>query len=222
MTSNATRTDGRQAAPTTHSDADLAAMIACPRCDAVFHAVEPTANQRALCTRCHHVLIAPRKRAGKRIIAVSLSIVILLVAASAYPFLSISTSGLRHSSSILDAALAFSSDGLLALLSFVLAGLIVFIPAVRALLSIYVLAPLVMDRGPFPGAAYAFRLSEHLRPWSMAEIFAIGCAVALIKVADLASVSFGPAFWMFALLVVLVVVQDNLACRYSIWKALGE
>ncbi|WP_226941986.1 paraquat-inducible protein A [Pseudooceanicola spongiae] len=183
--------------------------------------VEPANNQRAICNRCHHVLVAPRLRAGKRIIAVQLAILILLVAASAYPFLSISTKGLKHSSSILDAALAFTSDGALAALSFVLAGLIVFIPAARAILSIYVLAPLTLDRGPFRGAAFAFRLSEHLRPWSMAEIFAIGCAVALIKVADLATVSFGPAFWMFSLLVLLVVVQENLACRYSIWKALG-
>ncbi|KAA2313452.1 paraquat-inducible protein A [Puniceibacterium sp. HSS470] len=222
MTQTDDRTPQTPGAIQGHAPADLAGMIACPRCDAVFRAIEPAPNQRAICTRCHHVLIAPRRRAGKRIIAVSMSVLILLVAASAYPFLSIATTGLSNSSSILDAALAFTSDGLLAALSFVLAGLIVFIPAARAVLSIYVLAPLVLDRGAFPGAPFAFRLSEHLRPWSMAEIFAIGCAVALIKVADLATVSFGPAFWMFALLVLLVVVQDNLACRYSIWKALGE
>ena len=32
----------------------------------------------------------------------------------------------------------------------------------------------------------AFRLAEALQPWSMAEIFVIGCAVALVKIADLA------------------------------------
>ncbi len=66
-----------------------------------------------------------------------------------------------------------------------------------------------------------FSLSEALRPWSMAEIFAIGCAVALVKVVDLADVSFGPGFWMFACLVVLVVVQDNFMCRWSVWNSLS-
>ncbi len=84
------------------------------------------------------------------------------------------------------------------------------------------LVPLVADRPPANGARRAFRLAEDLRPWSMAEIFAIGCAVALVKVADLADVSFGPAFWMFSALVVLVVVQDTFMCRYSVWKSLEK
>ena len=50
----------------------------------------------------------------------------------------------------------------------------------------------------------------------------LGCAVALIKVADLADVSFGPAFWMFGALVVLMMVQDNFMCRYSVWKSLEK
>ena len=54
----------------------------------------------------------------------------------------------------------------------------------------------------------------------MAEIFALGCAVALVKISDLAEVNFGPAFWMFAVLVVMIVVQDTLMCRYSVWKSL--
>jgi paraquat-inducible protein A len=90
------------------------------------------------------------------------------------------------------------------------------------LLAIYVLTPLVMDIRPWPGAAQAFRLSEALRPWSMAEIFVIGCAVALVKISSLAEVTFGPAFWMFAVLVVLVVIQENVMCRWSVWNALSK
>ena len=95
-------------------------------------------------------------------------------------------------------------------------------PLARVLLAMYVLIPIVMDRPPVRGATQAFRLSESLRPWSMAEIFAIGCAVALIKISDLADVAFGPAFWMFAVLVVLVVVQDNFLCRWSVWNSLDS
>ncbi|PJE27796.1 paraquat-inducible protein A [Pseudooceanicola antarcticus] len=200
----------------------LADLIACPRCDAVQREVEPAPGQRAVCLRCDHVLIAPRKSAGKQIIAVCLAVLILAVTATSLPFLRISRAGLAHASSILDAALAFSSSPLFAALSLLLAALIVFIPALRAVLSIYVLLPLVRDRAPFPGAIQAFRLSEALRPWSMAEVFAIGCAVALIKVTDLARVEFGAAFWIFALLVILVPVQDGLTCRHSVWKSLDR
>ena len=49
----------------------------------------------------------------------------------------------------------------------------------------------------------------------------LGCAVALIKVADLAQVMFGPAFWMFALLVILVLLQQRYLCSWSVWDALN-
>jgi len=131
----------------------------------------------------------------------------------------IDTAGNKNAVSILDAALAFSG-GFMIFLSLATAALIIFIPLLRALLTLYVLVPLVLDRAPARHAIRAFRLSEALRPWSMAEIFAIGCAVALVKITDLATVTFGPAFWMFGILVVLVIAKDNFMCKWSVWNAL--
>ena len=45
-------------------------------------------------------------------------------------------------------------------------------------------------------------------------------AVALVKIADLATVGFGPAFWMFCGLVVLIVAQDKFMCKWSVWNSL--
>ncbi|WP_298844780.1 paraquat-inducible protein A [uncultured Roseobacter sp.] len=196
-------------------------LIVCPQCDAAWSLERPDAGQRAVCGRCGEVLIEPRRKAGKQIIALSLAIAILILAAALFPFLTISVSGATNSVSVLQAALAFS-DGPLVLLSLATAALIVFIPLARVLLSLYVLIPIVRDQPPARYAAKAFRLSEALRPWSMAEIFVIGCAVALIKISDLAEVSFGPAFWMFSTLVLLVVVNEAYLCRWSVWNALNK
>lgn len=193
-------------------------LIACPKCDAVFQIAEPEPGQRAVCSRCHGVLIAPRKRAGKALIANALAIIILLCAATVLPFLSVGAGGVHHDSSVLDAALAFS--GPLLLVSLLVAGFIVIVPMVRMLLLIYVLVPVSFDRPPAAHARGAFRLSERLAPWSMAEIFAIGCAVALVKLGGYAEVQLGPAFYLFSVLVVLLVAQDLLMCRYSVWKSL--
>jgi paraquat-inducible protein A len=199
----------------------LDALIVCPHCDAAYALQRPSAGQRAVCQRCGVALITPRRKAGLQIIALSLAVAILIVAATVFPFLTINAAGASNSVSILDAALAFS-DGALMVLALTTAALIIFVPLARVLLTIYVLVPLVLDRAPARGAMQAFRLSEALRPWSMAEIFAIGCAVALVKISDLADVVFGPAFWMFAVLVFLVVVQDNFLCRWSVWNALDK
>lgn len=194
-------------------------VLICPHCDAAYRLARPKDGERATCARCHAVLITNKRDAGMQIIALSLAIAILIVAATFFPFLTINVAGASHSTSLLDAALAFA-DGPLIVLSLATAALIVVVPFMRVILALYVLTPIVLRRPPAQGAIQAFRMSEALKPWSMAEIFAIGCAVALVKISDLADVSFGPAFWMFAVLVVLVVVQDSLICRWSIWDSL--
>lgn len=196
-------------------------LIACPTCDALYRAMPPGPGQRAVCSRCHTVLIAPRRKAGMTIIMMAMTVVVLVMGALWFPFLQISTRGLSNSSSLVDAALSFSG-GPLVILSLAVLALIVLIPLARAMLIVYVLLPIVFDSAPRPAARQAFRLAEALRPWSMAEIFALGCAISLVKVADLAEITFGPAFWMFAGLVVITVVQDNYMCRWSVWKSLED
>jgi len=205
------------AAPDT--DVPLPELIVCPQCDAAYRLKKPQHGERAVCQRCHTVLISPRRNAGLRIIAIALSVLILILGAAYFPFLEIDAAGNRNAVSIMDAALAFGG-GPLIVLSLATAALIIFVPLARVLLTLYVLVPLVFDRPPAPHAMAAFRLSEAMRPWSMAEIFALGCAVALVKIADLANVAFGPAFWMFGALVVLLVAQDSFLCRWSVWNAL--
>ncbi|MGJ8616652.1 MAG: paraquat-inducible protein A [Sulfitobacter sp.] len=194
-------------------------LIVCPQCDAAYTLKKPKHGERAVCQRCHKVLIAPRQNAGLRIIAIALAVVFLIVGATVFPFLTLDAAGNKNAVSILDAALAFSG-GPMILLSLTTAALIVFIPLFRVLLILYVLLPVVLDRPPARHAISAFRLSEAMRPWSMAEIFAIGCAVALVKISDLAHVGFGPAFWMFGILVALVIAQDSFMCKWSVWNSL--
>ena len=197
----------------------LDSLIACPSCDALYRVAPPPAGGRSVCARCHRVLIAPRRGAVVRIVGLALTVTILLTAALFLPFLSVRVAGMSNRSSIFDAALAFSGPEL-AILSVAVTALIVGIPLARMLLVLYTLGPLVAGRAPWRGAARAFRWSEALRPWSMAEIFALGVGVALVKVADLARVEYGPAFWLFAALVVITVLQDGFMCRWSIWHAL--
>ncbi len=68
----------------------------------------------------------------------------------------------------------------------------------------------------------AFRLSEALRPWSMAEIFVIGTAVALVKIAGLANISFGPAFWAFCALILVTAASDAFTSAATIWDAIED
>lgn len=208
-------------APGTGDDRRLEHLIACPSCDALYTARMPAFGQQAVCETCHTVLIQPRRKAGIRILMLSLAILILVVAALFFPFLEISRAGLSNRASLLDVALSFRSERMAAL-ALATAAVIVVVPLLRMLLITYVLLPIVLNARPFAQARRAFRWSQELKPWSMAEIFVLGVAVALVKVADLAQIAFGAAFWMFLVLVGIAILNERYMCSYSVWASLDE
>jgi len=146
---------------------------------------------------------------------------ILVLSAVYYPFLEIKAGGIGNRVSLLDVATSFGS-GLLIAVSVASVAMIVLVPLMRAVLVAYVVAPLASGRAAYMHAKGAFRLAEDLKPWAMTEIFVIGCAVALVKVAGLAALNFGVAFWMFIALSIFVLFVDRSLCFWTIWTALDR
>jgi len=198
-----------------------AGLVACPRCDALHREVDIEDGDRLRCIRCGALLASPRAGAFTRVVALSLTTVVLMVAAVFFPFLEISRMGFGNATSLFGVAMAFSQGWLMPLVLAVL-GMIVALPMLRAGLLIYVLAPMAGGGRPLRHAATAFRLSEEMRPWSMAEIFVIGTSVALVKVGGLARVSFGPAFWAFCALIVVVALSNLFTSATTIWDAIED
>ena len=196
-------------------------LIACPRCDALHIEVELQDGETIRCVRCNGVLARPRAGAFSRLIALSFTSLVLIFAGIFFPFLEISRMGMGNATSLFGVALAFA-HGWLAPLTVAVLAFIVGLPAFRAALLVYTLMPLAMGRKPCRHAVRAFRLSEEMRPWSMAEIFVIGTAVALVKLAGLANVSFGPAFWAFCGLVFVKLASHAYASAPTIWDALED
>ncbi len=171
------------------------------------------------CPRCGTVLQTGHRSALDSLIALSISMVVLMGVALSLPFLSLSGGGLSKDASVIDAAAAIA-DNRFWPFAVAVGALIFAVPVLRALALAYVLVPLRLGFGPPRQARWVFRMALELRPWSMAEIFLIGVAVALVKIADLATLSLGPAFWLFVVLSVMAIAEDMLICRRSIWRLL--
>lgn len=198
-----------------------AGLIACPSCDALHLERDLQPGERVHCARCGIVLANPQKGAFTWVIALSVTAMVLMIGAIFFPFLEISRMGFGNETSLFGVAMAFS-HGILLPLTIVVMILIVGLPLTRAGLLIYTLWPLSMNRGPYRHAARAFRLSEMMRPWSMAEIFVIGTTVALIKIAGLANVSLGPAFWAFCAMILATALSDRSTSSVTIWDAIED
>jgi paraquat-inducible protein A len=201
------------------AESELESYIACPSCDALLRDRNVGANDIASCPRCHSVIEAPRPLAMTRIIMLAFAALILLVGALFFPFLELEAAGMVRRATLFDTVAVYSS-GVNAPLSYGMAALIIVIPVVRFASLLYVLGPMALGWYPLRYAAPVFRFAESMRPWAMVEVFLVGVAVALVKVAGLASVSLGPAFWAFSALVVVTVFKDNFMSRVTVWKTL--
>ncbi|MBL4626883.1 MAG: paraquat-inducible protein A [Roseicyclus sp.] len=203
------------------SGTDPEDMIACPTCDALYRLPDVAKGSRARCRRCHTTLTAPRDGAMTQIVMLAGTSFILMLAGVFFPFLELTAAGRTQRSSILDVALAYS-DGPFVGLAIAVGALIVIVPLLRLLALIYVLAPMAFGWRPARDAIAVFRFSERIKPWSMAEIFIVSVAISLIKVAGLAHLSLGPAFWAFVVLVFVTALKDTFMCRLTIWKTLEQ
>ena len=198
---------------------DAAELIACHNCDALCRDHRPLPGQKVRCPRCGTIFRTGRRAGIDIVLALALAILVLMVAALSTPFLGLAGRGLSHDASAIDAALALG-DGRTWPLALAVLALIALIPMLRAAALAWVLVPLRLGRARLPWAQAALRLAIRLRPWSMAEVFVIGVAVALVKVAGLASVELGPGFWLFVLLGVLTVIEDIALCHRTVWSLL--
>ena len=178
-----------------------------------------SAGAEARCQKCGAVLERNQINAIASVLSLALASLLLMIAAIAFPFLDLEASGISNGTSILGVVMAFGDDFAVPL-AVAVAAFIVFLPLLRLSALIAAVLPLVLSTPPGRFHKAAFGLAEDLRPWSMAEIFIVGVAVALVKVADLATITFGPAFWAFTVLVILTFFQDTLICRYTVWRAL--
>jgi paraquat-inducible protein A len=205
----------------TRPPADLDDLVCCPTCDAL-HEVGPVPDgTRLRCVRCRTVIAVGRPEAILRIVVLSATALILMSIVVFYPFLQLQNGVFTSHASVFETVMSFS-EGVMAPLSIAVAAFVIVLPATRLGTLIYALGPLAFDNRPWPGAEFCLRWAEILKPWAMAEIFMVGVAVALVKLADMATLSMGPAFWSFAAMVVITTLKDTQMSKHSIWQALED
>ncbi|MGF1553897.1 MAG: paraquat-inducible protein A [Paracoccaceae bacterium] len=200
--------------------AGAATLMACPTCDALLTERQPAPGERTRCPRCHTLLRTGRGRMAEALVALALAVPPLMAVGLAASFVSLVGGGQQASASVLGAAAALAS-GNVWLLGLGCAALIAALPVARSGAIVYALAPALVGRAPLRGARSALRFAVRARPWSMAEVFVIGVAVAMVKLTGMAAVTVGPAFWAFALLGLVALAEDRVICPRSLWELLA-
>jgi len=190
-------------------------IIACHECDLLQRA--PSIEKGAVCcARCGAVLFKTSPGSLERTLAYTLAAISLFILANSFPIVRIEAAGNRVATTLLHAARTLWDQGQpeTGLLVFVTTFLV---PAAELAAVTYLLLPL--QRGVLlPGARQVLAFLDHVRPWSMIEVFMLGVLVSLVKLASLAHLVLGVALWAFCGLVVAMPAIASSLDTHDLWR----
>lgn len=191
-------------------------LIACPDCDLLQQLPDLAPGGSARCLRCDNELWRRRENSLERTLALTLAAVVLYVVANSVPMLSLNAVGHRASTTVIGGAQQLWHDG-----REIVAGLVLFTAVVAPGLQIGLMLAIVLGASrarPRHWVATLMRYHPTTAIWSMIEVMIIGVLVALIKIADYATVVPGIALFALGALVFVLAGMQASFDRRQVWQ----
>jgi paraquat-inducible protein A len=190
--------------------------IACPDCDLLQRIPALPPGGKARCARCGETLVNQRADPLDRPLALTIAATIALIIANTAPLMGLSAVGRESSTTIIGGAQEMWRQGS-EITAVIVAFCAVIAPAGHMLLLLAVL--LAVRRPPAPRWVGAMLRSAHfMEPWSMTEVMMLGILVALVKIAQLATVIPGIGMYAAGAFVALVAAVTVTFDPREIWK----
>jgi len=182
-------------------DASADPLIACDECDLLQRVPPLPIGAKARCPRCGSTLATRPSDPIDLPLALTVTAAIIFVVANAAPMMGLSAVGRRASTTIIGGAYEMWLQGE-PITAAIVAFCAVIAPACYILFMLTVLV--AARRPPVPyWVGEVLRWGLHMQPWSMFEVMLLGVLVALIKIAELATVDPGIGMYALGVLVVL-------------------
>ena len=182
-------------------DRSLSRAIACPDCDLLQRTRPLPPGAKLKCARCGCTLARQPSGARDLPLALAIAAAIAFVIANTSPLMDLAVVGRAASTTIAGAAYEMwvQDERLTGIL---VAFCAVIAPAGYLLFMLTLL--LAARRSPAPRwAGEMLRWVHHFNTWSMLEVMTLGILVALIKIAELATVEAGIGMYAVGALVLL-------------------
>lgn len=198
---------------------DDPALVICSGCDLLQRLCALSSAASARCARCGEELWRRREDSLNRTLALATAASVLYLAANSVPMLGLTVVGREASTTVFGGAQHLWNNGQ------ALVGALVFLTAVAAPAAqiLFILAILLGARlSPAPRwVGVLLRHHRRTQTWSMIEVMLLGVVVALVKIADYATVLPGAALFMLgSLVVVLAAMQVTFEPR-EIWNRIA-
>jgi len=175
-------------------------------------------RERARCARCGALLYAHKPDSLERTLALAVTGLILFVLSNVYPLMTFELQGQSQQNVLITGVLQLYAQGMWALAVLVF-GVSILAPLLKLAGLLYVLLPLKLGRRPWL-LPLAFRALETLDRWAMLEVYMLGVLVAIVKLADIATIVPGVALYSFGALIVVMAAASAALDASVVWEHL--
>lgn len=191
-------------------------IVACPGCDLLQRIPVLPPGRKARCPRCGHTMAANKPDSLERTLAFAVAAAITLIVANTTPLMGISVVGRHVSTTILGGVLEMWLQGQ-EITALLVAFCAIVAPSVYIGLMLFIL--LAARRSPAPSwTGFLMRMLDLSQPWGMAEVMMLGILVALIKIAEMATLVLGVGIFAVGALIILIAAMMASFDRDEVWK----
>jgi paraquat-inducible protein A len=177
-------------------------------------------GESARCLRCTSLLRKAQVDPMGRALALNIAAASLMFVACLMTLMVVSTAGMTRQASLFTGPVDMGRSGLWELTIVVLFTTVVA-PTLKLGAMIYVLSGLRLARPPrHLRRVYAF--VEHIRPWSMIEVFLLGLLVGYTKLVDLVHIEFGVALYALGLLMLTMIAAEAVIDHQTVWEEMEK
>ncbi len=197
-------------------DRVLAESVACPDCDLLQQIPRLVPGGKAACARCGRVLAKELAGVRDRALPLAVTAAITLLIANTYPLMELHVVGRFASTTIAGGVYEMWMQGQ-RLTSTLVAFCALIAPV--GYLSFVITLLLAARRSPIPSwTGEMLRWLGHLEVWSMLEVVMLGILVALVKIAQLATVDPGIGMYAFGATILLIPAIAVSLDRREMWR----
>jgi paraquat-inducible protein A len=181
-----------------------------------YQTIQP--HQKALCPRCGQILYKNSEHSIEKILAITLTGLLLFLPANLLPIMQLSALGAVQKSTLFTGCISLFHNGFL-WIAFLVLCFSVFIPLVKLIL-LFVVSLALYSHTPIAALSSLFKLYLHLDEWGMLEVYLLSLIVAFVKLNDMADIAIGIGFYCFVALQLIVSLLSSLLDEHQFWESI--
>jgi paraquat-inducible protein A len=191
-------------------------LLVCPHCDLLQRLPILASAASARCPRCDQELWRRREDSLNRTFALAVAAALLYVVANSVPMLGLTVVGRAASTTIIGGAQTLWQER-----QTIVAILVLFAAVVAPGLQITLMLAIMLGARRSPAPGWVGTLMRHhatTEIWSMLEVMMLGVLVALVKIADYATVIPGTALFALGALIIMFAAMQASFEPQVVWE----